>query len=863
MKNIKLYAFFLVFAFIVFLLAGCVDYMIGTDETGAGKMNLRGDASWEWDMIDKSMASWNVDDGLSINKAWILSKGKNTPNGTVKQEDGYVNLTKTNVGQGDNYAFLVPPALTLQANTVYTFEVKARVNPIDKKLYPDVTGVGFESNQISARLNNKLIALHLKYGDDDSGYITIGAGMDHDGQEKYKINTSEWNVYRFVFHADNLKYDVYINDVEEPIFEAVPTTTMTGSNILRLGAETRHRCNMDIEHVRMGTGNFSSKPKIVSVNVSSDSHIANNERVISVAISTVLIGDDEKLLLSLVDENNTDVVDPVEVTVSSDKVTRNFTIPASVPIGKYYIKVTAPDNIIDGVIVDPKTVKYVVTDLSPITTKMLPQVKPVGFIKEMDHYTYRPPSKEFIFPSILDVKKNTVNNKFLDGKEVLDRYYLFYTPHENPGGVYLATGPTLDGPWTEQGTVIDLEWAQAVPNNIINTADHISTSNVIWNDIQDKFFMYFHGPNSVTHYATSDNLTDWVFGGTVLTSKQFSPIGQEASYAKVFEHEIPGLNNKYVLILMNQEGGIRRIYWAHSEDGVNWTPVQTPLISPDLDYKKIPGTDIKPDYVGSMGNNISSPFLLEENGRYFVLFHGSSGNICVVEVGEGFDMEVHWGEYMKASDVLIDSNNEGNPIAVSRIAAPAFIQNDEGKWYMFFEAGSRLGANIAYAKEGETGNPVSARNYKVKAVNVSCPGGSDGQIEAIMEEAFNYTVTVVKGGNVETSSKISGTSYNLYGLSAGVYQIYFEIDNFPDSRQYFEVVIDQPLELSVFNSGVKNNRVIYELGGGTRYKITHNGITTETSDGTVQISLQKGRNVIRITTDRECQGIYEESVFLD
>lgn len=159
-------------------------------------------------------------------------------------------------------------------------------------------------------------------------------------------------------------------------------------------------------------------------------------------------------------------------------------------------------------------------------------------------------------------------------------------------------------------------------------------------------------------------------------------------------------------MLMIAEGNMRKIYWAHSKDGIDWVCSKKPLISPDLNYKKIPGTDVKPDYVGGMGNNVSGPFFMKVDNRCFVFFNGSSGNICVAEVGEALDMEVHWGEYMLCKDVVIDTDASGKQIAVPRIAAPSFITDDAGKWYMFFEAGSRLGANIAYAKEAGSGPGV-------------------------------------------------------------------------------------------------------------------------------------------------------------
>ncbi len=311
-----------------------------------------------WDIIDKSMSAWNVNGGNTNNKAWKTSQSGSGI--TVKQEASHVNITKTNIAATNNYAFLIPEALTLSPYTAYSIAVKARVNPINKTTYPD-TKDNFESNQISARLNKKNLAIHLKYGDENNGYICITAASTHEDKDKYKINTSEWHVYRFVLHADNSKYDVYVDEIEDPIFENVPTTSMDGTNILRLGAESTHRCNMDIEYAKMGTGAFYSKPKIVSVVLNAEGQAEEYSKTITATVYTVAINDNEKLLVSLVDGEGKTVVNAIETTVVQNKAVTNFTIPAGLPRGKYFVKASAPNGKIGGINAIPQTAEYRIT----------------------------------------------------------------------------------------------------------------------------------------------------------------------------------------------------------------------------------------------------------------------------------------------------------------------------------------------------------------------------------------------------------------------------------------------------------------------------------------------------------------------
>ena len=672
-----------------------------------------------WDIMDKAMGPlWNHDEGKTTNQGWTAYIGNDVKNmtDTTSNPEGWVNITKLGVGSGAYSALINSKDMKLPPNTPYTIEIEARINRIDKTEYPDVSGVGFESNLLSARINNKTADFYLRYSDNldemdgsKEGYACLVPSLTPEEEELYYLNVSEWHKYRLVISADNMIFDVYVDG--KLIFESVPTKDMSNaSDIVRIGADPTYRCNVDVRHVCVGTGDFNSTARISTISLSSDSHIVGTERTIAVQTNTVLMPERQKLQVTLVDEQGLEMVEPTECEVIDNLSTTNFTIPSHIPEGKYAVRVSVPGGKVGDVEVEPKQFDYVVTGESPIG--YFPKVNPVGFVRDINDYQFIGEKKEFIFPSIVDAKAHLNNGKFLNGGDTIARYYLFYTPHENPGGMFLSTAPTLDGPWTEyagkssssteNGRVMTFEWTITQNERIGqggSNEKHISACQVIWNEVVQKYIMYFHGPNTLSHYATSDNLLDWTYGGVIFESTQFAAGAAEASYAKAFEYAVPGLDNKYVMLLMTQQGNIRRIYWAHSKDGLSWTPVRKALVSPDLDYKKVPGTDMKPDYSGSFGNNVAGPSLWVEDGRCMVLCHGSSGNMFVIEVGAGFDREIHWGEYMRASDVLIDTDDNGNKQAVPRISSAQFIRSDAGEWYMFFEAGSRLGANIAYAKE--------------------------------------------------------------------------------------------------------------------------------------------------------------------
>ena len=60
---------------------------------------------------------------------------------------------------------------------------------------------------------------------------------------------------------------------------------------------------------------------------------------------------------------------------------------------------------------------------------------------------------------------------------------------------------------------------------------------------------------------------------------------------------------------------------------------------------------------------------------------------------------------------------------------------------------------------------------------------------------------------------------------------------------------------------MKGKTVDYSLKGGKVYTITQNGISFQTTESKVRLTLVDGYNEVKITTGIECQGIFEETHF--
>ena len=311
-----------------------------------------------WDVLDKTMGAYNQNEGLPTNLAWAVVKGTGS-NAVITQQTGYVSFTKT-VGK---YSWLRPATAIAQITSglAYSVEVKVRVNPIDKVLYPD--GTTYEANQIALRMGVLKIAtpIYLRYGDGvTGGSVSTVSGA----QNAYQMNTSDWQIYRIVLNVDHTKYDVYVAGVEEPVFENIAIVSTGDQNGVYFGAESTHRCNMDIEYVKMGTGDFFSKPSISSVALSREHHMTGNVSTVSVTANTKAISDGEELLFSLVDGVGNVIVSSVSGTVAGNVATANIEIPSDIVAGKYFVKVAALNDQIGTIALDPKTSTYYIDPAS-------------------------------------------------------------------------------------------------------------------------------------------------------------------------------------------------------------------------------------------------------------------------------------------------------------------------------------------------------------------------------------------------------------------------------------------------------------------------------------------------------------------
>ena len=132
----------------------------------------------------------------------------------------------------------------------------------------------------------------------------------------------------------------------------------------------------------------------------------------------------------------------------------------------------------------------------------------------------------------------------------------------------------------------------------------------------------------------------------------------------------------------------------------------------------------------------------------------------------------------------------------------------------------------------------------------------------VQDTSVTYNIAV--SGAVNKTETLSTNNWTLNNLSAGDYSICVTVDGILDTefKRCFDLTINEPQPLSVYSASRKGQETVnYKLAGGSSYSITHNGITKQTTQSDYTLTLEKGANMVSISTGIACQGIFEQAYF--
>ncbi len=152
--------------------------------------------------------------------------------------------------------------------------------------------------------------------------------------------------------------------------------------------------------------------------------------------------------------------------------------------------------------------------------------------------------------------------------------------------------------------------------------------------------------------------------------------------------------------------------------------------------------------------------------------------------------------------------------------------------------------------------PVS--NFTVKSTDETCKASNNGAINITATQILSYTATVTKNGATNTYPFNSVLALN--NLEAGIYTVCLTVAGQPNYKQCFDLTIKEPKDLAIY-SRIKNegNTVVLKLEGSDLYRIELNGQVFTTSNQEISLPLIKGNNLVKVSSDKSCQGIIERT----
>jgi subtilisin-like proprotein convertase family protein len=154
---------------------------------------------------------------------------------------------------------------------------------------------------------------------------------------------------------------------------------------------------------------------------------------------------------------------------------------------------------------------------------------------------------------------------------------------------------------------------------------------------------------------------------------------------------------------------------------------------------------------------------------------------------------------------------------------------------------------------------LPATNFSLLINSEVCRNNDDGNITITALEIYNYTAQLTGNGLDISNAFSTSTSFN--GLAAGNYMVCITVENQAIYEQCYNIVITEPEDLSV-TSRVDSltSRLNLELSGGINYTIELNGIITNTTESEISLTLSQGINQLTVRTDKDCQGVYRETI---
>jgi len=212
---------------------------------------------------------------------------------------------------------------------------------------------------------------------------------------------------------------------------------------------------------------------------------------------------------------------------------------------------------------------------------------------------------------------------------------------------------------------------------------------------------------------------------------------------------------------------------------------------------------------------------------------------------------------------------EGGQANSTTVQNPEVTYATEGVYKVLLKASNSKGGNIkeelSYITVTKSLSDILPNdNYTLSVEGETCRNSNNGKVSVEVKSDYEYTAAI-SGVSINSSLNFNlGSPLNIESLSAGVYNICITVADYPSYKQCFTATVKEPESLSV-QSKIDNSKktILLNLSGSDVYTIRLNNREYRTNEDKINLELDPViNNVIQVSTDKNCQGVYEETIVM-
>ena len=174
--------------------------------------------------------------------------------------------------------------------------------------------------------------------------------------------------------------------------------------------------------------------------------------------------------------------------------------------------------------------------------------------------------------------------------------------------------------------------------------------------------------------------------------------------------------------------------------------------------------------------------------------------------------------------------------------------------------------------QAENGCPSETASIASNAIQLmvlgeTCENQNNGSFEVMITDS-EYTFTVSLDGAIVGTADATNP-YEQVGLADGSYQVCLTAQELPDFEQCFGIVVSTYERLVVDATGIdaSNFKARFNVQGSKNYEVLVNNTSyrfqfENTLSKTLEIPIKKGENLISITGESDCQGVYTDTIVI-